>query len=124
MINFRIDKESGTPIYRQVLEMVLSAIGSGRIVPGDKLPTIRELAVRLEVNPNTVAKAYSQLRLLGAVDAKRGAGVFVSRKRRSGIPKRERERAMKALCRDFAARAEVQDIEVDDLIDCLRGMKV
>ena len=77
MINFKLDKQSYVPFYRQLVDIILSSIAAGTILPGERLPTIRDLAVKLEVNPNTVVKAYSQLQLLGFLDTQQGTGVFV-----------------------------------------------
>ena len=123
MMNLRIDKESAEPIFRQIVDVVLSGIASGRMNAGEQLPTIRELAVRLDVNPNTVAKAYSRLRLAGAVESRPGSGVFVREGRVKQPSKRTKERAVRSLCRDFAARGELRGISVDELIECLRGMR-
>jgi GntR family transcriptional regulator len=57
----RIDLKSGVPFYRQIIDQVLTAIASGALVPGNQLPTVRQLAVDLSINPNTVVRAYREL---------------------------------------------------------------
>ncbi len=105
MVDFYLDKKSPVPFYRQIMDMVLAGISTGRIAPGDKLPTIRDLAVRLEVNPNTVVKAYSLLENLGTLDTQQGSGVFVKAQPVSALTADDRLRAVETICRDFVGRA-------------------
>lgn len=74
----KIDPQSGTPIYLQIMEQVRHAIGIGLFRPGDPLPTIRELALQLSINPNTVAKAIRELEREGVLVTRVGKGSFVS----------------------------------------------
>ncbi len=76
-----LDAASGVPFYRQIIRQVEMAILDGRLVPGDRLPTIRSLAITLKINPNTIAKAYAELELRGFVSTQVGSGTFVSDKR-------------------------------------------
>lgn len=82
-----IEFSSGIPVYRQIVNLVYSAIGSGGFREGDRLPTIKDLTERLGVNPNTVAKAYRELDLKGIITSRRGDGSFVA-----STPPRERNR--------------------------------
>ncbi|MGO8702339.1 MAG: GntR family transcriptional regulator [Candidatus Brocadiia bacterium] len=125
MVNFRLDKKSPVPFYRQIVDMVLAGISSGAIEPGDRLPTIRDLAVKLEVNPNTVVKAYSQLQMMGVLDMQQGTGAF-ARARAGGaaVPAAERKRTLAALCRDFVGRAQLLNIGTRELIEYLARMEV
>lgn len=66
------------PIFKQIVDAIGMAIAAGELAEGDKLPSVRALAIRLSINPNTVAKAYSELTNLGLVDARQGLGLFVS----------------------------------------------
>jgi GntR family transcriptional regulator len=116
MINFRLDKKSPVPFYRQIIDMVLAGISAGSILPGEKLPTIREAAVNLEVNPNTIAKAYSQLRLMGVLDSQQGSGVFVRPQPSSQISEDEKRKILEALCSDFISRAQILNIDIEELI--------
>jgi GntR family transcriptional regulator len=75
---FVLDPASGVPFYRQVIQLIERAILAGRLRPGDRLPTIRALAVELKINPNTIAKAYGELELRGIVATQVGSGTFVS----------------------------------------------
>ena len=124
MVDFRLDKKSPVPFYRQIEDMVLAGISSGAIEPGDRLPTIRDMAVKLEVNPNTVVKAYSQLQMMGVLDMQQGTGAF-ARARAGGasVPAAEKKSALAALCRDFVGRAQLLDISTKDLIERLTQME-
>jgi GntR family transcriptional regulator len=83
-ISFSLDQENGVPIYRQVIQQIEYAILSGRMGRGDKLPTIRSLAVELKINPNTIAKAYNELEIRGIVSTQVGSGTFISDKKPEG----------------------------------------
>ena len=123
MIDFQLDKRSPVPFYRQITDMVLAGIASGTIAPGEKLPTIRELAVRLEVNPNTIVKAYSQLEMLGALDTQQGSGVFVRMPAAPLFSAADKQRALDDLGRDFVGRAQLLGISIRELIDHLQQMQ-
>jgi GntR family transcriptional regulator len=74
---FSLDTANGVPIYRQIIQQIEYAILSGRMRPGDKLPTIRALAVELKTNPNTIAKAYGELEIRGVLATQVGSGTYV-----------------------------------------------
>ena len=76
--NWRLDFSSGIPVYRQIINLLYYEIGRGHLREGDRLPTIKELAERFQINPNTVAKAYRELDLKGVIASRRGDGSFVS----------------------------------------------
>jgi len=80
-INFSLDPLNGTPIYRQIIQQIEYAILSGRMKNGDKLPTIRSLAVDLKTNPNTIARAYSELEIRGVLETQVGSGTYISDKK-------------------------------------------
>jgi len=73
-----IDPSSGTPIYRQIVDQVRQAVASGVLRAGDRLPSVREMAVELAVNPNTIAKAYQELERDGVILTPRGKGSYVA----------------------------------------------
>lgn len=75
--NWKIELHSGIPAYKQITNRLTSAMADGTLAHGDRLPTIRELHEVLGVNPNTVAKAYRDLSLMGLIDGQRGSGSFV-----------------------------------------------
>ncbi|MCL2214955.1 MAG: GntR family transcriptional regulator [Treponema sp.] len=81
IINFSLDPLNGTPIYRQIIQQIEYAILSGRMKSGDKLPTIRSLAVDLKTNPNTIARAYNELEIRGILETQVGSGTYISDKK-------------------------------------------
>ena len=80
-VSFSLDPANGAPIYRQIIQQIEYAILSGRLRPGDRLPTIRSLAVELKTNPNTIAKAYGELEIRGVLATQVGSGTYISDKR-------------------------------------------
>jgi GntR family transcriptional regulator len=80
-IEFSLDTAKGTPVYRQIIRQIESGVLSGRLKTGDKLPTIRSLAVELKVNPNTIAKAYGELEIRGILATQVGSGTYIADKR-------------------------------------------
>jgi GntR family transcriptional regulator len=78
MVEFKLDLKSGVPFHRQIMDQIRSGMDSERLMPGEQLPTVRELAVNLRINPKTVRKAYSELKILGILDSQQGTGTFVS----------------------------------------------
>ena len=80
-INFTLDPANGAPIYRQIIQQIEYAILSGRMRPGDRLPTIRSLAVELKTNPNTIARAYGELEIRGILATQVGSGTYIADKK-------------------------------------------
>lgn len=80
-IELSLDESTGVPFYRQIIRQVENAILSGKLKPGDRLPTIRSLAVELKINPNTIARAYGEMELLGIVATQVGSGTYVPEKK-------------------------------------------
>jgi len=75
---FQIDNASGRAVYQQIIDQVKRDIALGRLVKGEKLPTVRQLAAKLAINPNTIAKAYRHLEQEGIITTRPGAGAFVA----------------------------------------------
>src|SRR6266436_2265686 len=86
---FQLDLHSGVPVYRQIMDQVLAAMASGRLATGDQLPTVRQLAVDLSINPNTVIRAYRELEIRGFLNTHQGTGTFISNQK---VPRDEAER--------------------------------
>ncbi len=101
---FRLDPASGVPFYRQIIDQILAAVATDALAPGDQLPTVRALAVELQVNLNTVAKAYKELEIRGVLDSQQGSGTYVApvRVERDEL---ERRRQVVQLVDEFLARA-------------------
>ncbi len=120
-VPFRLDTASGVPFYRQVIDQVLLAVADGRLAPGTRLPTVRQLAVDLSVNLNTVAKAYREMEIRGIVQTQQGTGTFVA-ERGAGEKASDRRRALSRLVEEFAARAGELGFTLDDLAEELRSL--
>ncbi|HUC77529.1 MAG TPA: GntR family transcriptional regulator [Vicinamibacterales bacterium] len=114
-----VDPRDATPIYAQLERGLRAAIATSRLRPGDQLPTVRELAVDLRVNANTVARVYSELERAGVIETKRGVGSFVSATPAQAHPPRERERRLRAFITRLLADAETAGFTVDDVIGAL-----
>jgi GntR family transcriptional regulator len=89
---FHIDASSGTPIYRQIVDQVRHGVAGGTLRPGDRLPPVRDLAIELAVNPNTIAKAYQDLERDGILETSRGRGTFVAEGKAAIAESERRER--------------------------------
>lgn len=117
---FHLDLHTGVPVYRQIVDQVRGAIAAGSLSPGDQLPTVRQLAVDLEVNPNTVVRAYRELEYGGLLETHQGTGTFISDQK---IPRAgdERQRQLEQIVSDAIARAGAAGFTVRDLLDQLRN---
>lgn len=121
--SIRLDTHSGVPVYRQIIDQVTIGIAAGRLVDGDQLPTVRQLAVDLAVNPNTVIKAYRELEIRGVLETQQGTGTFISSQKiqHDGA---DRQRRLKQLVTEFAARAGSAGFTVKELIEHLQEVQV
>jgi GntR family transcriptional regulator len=119
---FALDLRSGVPVYRQVMDQVSGGVASGALRPGDQLPTVRQLAVDLSINPNTVIRAYRELEIRGMLDTEQGTGTFISgqKLRRDDA---ERQRSLNQLILEFLARAGSAGFTVEELIEQLQAMQ-
>jgi GntR family transcriptional regulator len=118
---FSLDLHTGVPVYRQLIDQVRTGIASGSLSAGDQLPTVRQLAVDLAINPNTVMRAYRELELGGLLETHQGTGTFISNKR----PEKksvERERQLTQMVNDFAARAGAAGFTLEEVIHRLREL--
>jgi len=104
MLHLQINPHSGVPVYRQVMDQVKYYVASGALRPGDMLPSIRELAQALSVNPTTIVRAYNELRHAGVVEMRHGKGVFVA-DGAGGMTQKEMRLALRRLARQLAVEA-------------------
>ena len=111
-----IDPRDATPIYAQLERGLRAAIATGRLKPGDQLPTVRELAVELRINANTVARVYAELERAGAIETRRGVGSFVTATPAQARSPREHERRLRAFVTRVLADAESAGFSADDVI--------
>jgi GntR family transcriptional regulator len=115
-----IDPRDKTPIYAQLERGLRAAIATGRLRPGEQLPTVRQLAVELQVNANTVARVYTDLERAGVIETRRGVGSFISATPAQARPPRERERRLRAFVTRVLADADSAGFGVDEVIAALR----
>jgi GntR family transcriptional regulator len=106
---------SGTPIYRQIVEQVRLGVATGALSPGDAMPSVRSLADRLVVNPNTVARAYADLVRDGVLDSHQGRGVFVANEKRQVYSRAERLRRLQQALDAFVHEAVFLDFSADEI---------
>jgi GntR family transcriptional regulator len=118
---FRLDLRSGVPVYRQLIDQVKAGMASGTLASGDQLPTVRQLAVDLAINPNTVLRAYRELELVGLLETQQGMGTFITGNR-PPHEEGERERQLRQLAGEFLARAGEAGFTAEDLLKELREL--
>jgi GntR family transcriptional regulator len=120
---FRIvlDDRSGVPVYRQIMDRITAGIARGAVRGGDQLPTVRQLAVDLSINPNTVIRAYRELEIRGVIDTQQGTGTFISEESPSS-DKTERHRQLAHLAGECAARAGGAGFTLTELIQQLESL--
>ena len=119
---FRLDIQSAVPVYRQIVDQVTGGMAASALKPCDQLPTVRQLAVDLTINPNTVVRAYRELEIRGVLETQQGTGTFISQQRvkRDEV---ERQRRLSQLVSEFAARAGAGGFTVKELIQELRDFQ-
>lgn len=116
---FHLDQNSGVPVYRQIIDQVRGGVAAGSLAAGYQLPTVRQLAVDLEINPNTVVRAYRELELGGLLETQQGTGTFISEKKVARADA-ERERQLSQIVADCVARGGAAGFTVADLLEELR----
>ncbi|MGA3045285.1 MAG: GntR family transcriptional regulator [Terracidiphilus sp.] len=118
---FRLDAHSGVPVYRQLIDQVQAAIASGALSIGVQLPTVRQVAVDLAINPNTVSRAYREMEIRGLLDTEQGTGTFIS-DRKVEYSKDERDRILAQLAGEFVSRAGAAGFTLKQLMKALREL--
>jgi GntR family transcriptional regulator len=114
-----IDPRDATPIYAQLERGFRAAIAAGRLRLGDQLPTVRQLAVQLRINANTVARVYAELERTGVLETRRGVGSFVRIGSVEARPPNERARRLRAFTTRVLADAGANGFTVDDVVTAL-----
>jgi GntR family transcriptional regulator len=113
-LNIAINTGSATPIYKQITDQVRLAVATGRLTVGEQLPSVRALAEELVINPNTVARAYTDLAREGLIESRSGRGVFVTRKRKM-FTREEGRRRLEPLMESVIGEAMVMDFTREEL---------
>ena len=121
-MTFSIDPKSGVPFYRQIIEQTKFAIARGDLQPGDKLPTVRQLAVDLSVNPNTVVRAYREMEIEGVIETQQGSGTYVGRKNVE-VDLLEHKRMLDQILTELLARAQSYGFTLEEVLEGLSRRK-
>jgi GntR family transcriptional regulator len=122
VLKFSLYATNGVPFYKQIILQVEMAIADGRLDTGDQLPTVRSLAVDLQVNPNTVGRAYSELEIRGIVTTQQGTGTFIS-DHKVKIADVERERILAEITRSFVSHAASYGFNLEEISAYLSELK-
>ncbi len=119
---FTLNNSSGIPYYRQIVNQVIYGVVNSIFEPGERLPTVRQLAVDLQVNLNTIVKAYSELELRGIVNTQQGTGTFIS-DNRSTVDPVEKEKGLNRLCSTFMDEISALGINTGDAFSTLKKIE-
>ncbi|UCG15308.1 MAG: GntR family transcriptional regulator [Phycisphaerales bacterium] len=114
-----IDPRSGAPFYRQIIDRILLAVAAGRLKPGDRLPTVRQLAIDLKVNTNTVSRAYRELEIRRVVNTHRGTGTFVAAESDAAGDEARRLEFLEAFCDGVVADAGKLGFSLQEVVEGL-----
>lgn len=118
---FQIDPSDPMPLYAQLERAIRLAIATEKLAAGDQLPTVRQLAVDLRVNANTVAKVYADLERAGIVETRRGVGTFVRARQAEAAQSSDRRRELRLLTDRFLAEAERLGFSLDEVLTHLQS---
>lgn len=120
---FRLDLHSGVPVYRQIIDQVLGGVAAGTLRAGDQLPTVRQVAVDLSINPNTVVRGYRELEIRGVLETQQGTGTFISQQK---VKPDEvgRQRQLAQLVTEFVSRAGAAGFTLEELVEELNERSV
>lgn len=120
-MNLRLDPRSGVPIYVQVINQIKYLVASGQLEPGAQLPTIRQLAVNLTIDPNTVARAYMELDREGIISTQQGRGTFVSdREKQADLAELRRQR-LRTIVRSAVSEALGLGFSAQEIMAAMEG---
>ena len=119
VVHISIDSRDATPIYAQLDRALRAAIATGRLKVGEQLPTVRQLAVELSVNANTVARVYTELERTGVLETRRGVGSFVAATPQQAHPPDDHQRRLGAFITRVQADAARAGFTIDDVIAAL-----
>jgi GntR family transcriptional regulator len=120
-LSFNVDSGHPTPLYHQLDRAIRFAIATGKLAVGDQLPTVRQLAVDLRINANTVAKVYVELERAGILETRRGVGTFVRARHFEAARDKDRERELRELEDHFLAKAGQLGFSANEVVEHLKG---
>jgi GntR family transcriptional regulator len=121
---FHVDPNHPTPLYAQLEWSIRFAVATGKLGIGEQLPTVRQLAVDLRINANTVAKVYTELERAGVLETRRGVGTFViAQPEEASLGRRDREKHLRELADHFIAETGTRGFSLDDVIDHLHSRR-
>lgn len=118
-----VDPRDRTPLYAQLDRALRAAIATGRLATGDQLPTVRQLAVELSVNANTVARVYAELERAGILETRRGVGTFVTATPAKAHPPRQHERRLRTFLTRLLADATAAGFTLDEVVEGLQAYR-
>jgi len=118
-MHIHIQSQGGVPIYLQVMQQIKYLVASGKLVPGEELPSIRTLAEQLLVNPNTIARAYRELEAAGVVEKRRTAGTYVA-ETGSPLARKERLKLLKERIDQLLVESFQMGFELDDVLKLIQ----
>ncbi len=120
---FRLDLRSGVPVYRQLIDQVTGGMAAGTLPAGHQLPTVRQVAVDLSINPNTVMRAYRELEIRGVLETQQGTGTFIGQQKvkRDEV---ERQRQLGQLVGEFVSRAGAAGFTIEELLEQLNDRRI
>jgi GntR family transcriptional regulator len=116
---FLLNEHSGVPVYRQLMDQVHGALAAAKLKPGDQLPTIRQVAVDLAINPNTVTRAYREMEIRGLLETQQGTGTFIA-DQQPETDTRARTKQLEQLVTEMVARAGASGLTTNELIEALK----
>ena len=119
---FRLNIHSGVPVYRQLIDQVQAEVAARVLAAGDQLPTVRQVAVDLAINPNTVLRAYREMEIRGLLDSQQGTGTFIA-DRKVELSDDEHDRQLAQLVEEFVSRAGAAGFTLKQLIKALKNLQ-
>ena len=117
-----LDNFSGVPFYKQIIKQIKYGIANKKLLSGFQLPTVRQLAVDLTINSNTVSKAYKELEILGYIETQQGTGTFIGNKK-IVISEIERQEKIKSLAREIVNKANLYGITIEEIKKALEEVE-
>ena len=120
MISIKIERHSGVPIHRQLVDALTAVIELTELDAGEKLPSIRELSDQLEINPNTTAKVYRELELKGLIESRPGSGCFVLAQEEKSMSAQEKQTRLSDIMERMLYEARREHISEQELLQFVR----